>query len=307
MDLADQQTVCDFVEASFEHLKQSRPTAVNLFEAADRFTEMAKGLVTAPSVEEMKAQLVAAMEGLLEADIADNKAIGSHGAKAILAGVPEGTKVRVLTHCNTGSLATAGYGTALGVIRALHESRDLERAFCTETRPYNQGARLTAYELVHEEIPATLITDSSAAALMVGKGLHAIVVGADRVVANGDTANKIGTYSLAVLAKHHGVPFYVAAPTTSIDVSLPQGSLINIEERSAREISHSQSVQVTLHSLNYFNHALQVVPNDIHIWNPAFDVTPAALITGIITEHGVITKSQDDTVFDVKGFVQRTV
>ncbi len=173
----------------------------------------------------------------------------------------------MLTHCNTGSLATAGYGTALGVVRALSESGHLGAVFATETRPYNQGARLTAYELVTDNLrPATLICDSAAAALMASGGVDAVVVGADRVAANGDTANKIGTYALAVSARHHGVPFYVAAPRTTLDARTPNGAAIHIEQRPAEEMTHARD-------------GTRVTPHGIDVWNPCFDVTPAALIT----------------------------
>lgn len=179
-----------------------------------------------------------AAQGMLQSDIADNMAIGANGAKAILSNTQKDSPVRVLTHCNTGSLATAGYGTALGVVRKLHELKKLEHVYCTETRPYNQGARLTAFELVHDKLPATLVLDSMVAALLRSKNVAAVVVGADRVAANGDTANKIGTYQIAVVAKHHGVPFYVAAPLTSIDLKIPSGDHIIIEERPDREMTH---------------------------------------------------------------------
>ena len=181
-------------------------------------------------------QMTVEIEKFLSRDIADNRAIGGHGAAAILAGVDETRKVTVLTHCNTGALATAGYGTALGVVRALHEAGRLEHVYCTETRPYNQGSRLTAYELVYEGIPGTLICDSMAAALMADRRIDAVVLGADRVVANGDCCNKIGTYQLSVVAAHHGVPFYVAAPRTTIDMTLSSGKDITIEERPADEL-----------------------------------------------------------------------
>ncbi|KAG2561415.1 hypothetical protein PVAP13_8KG157200 [Panicum virgatum] len=201
--------------------------------------------------------------------------------------------ISVLTHCNTGSLATAGYGTALGVIRALHSAGVLEKAFCTETRPFNQGSRLTAFELVHEKIPSTLIADSAASALMKQGRVQAVIVGADRIAANGDTANKIGTYNLAISAKHHGVQFYVAAPVTSIDPALPSGEEIVIEERSPKELLNSEG-----------GLGKQVAASGISVWNPAFDVTPANLITAIITEKGVITKTDADGAFDIKAFIQ---
>lgn len=236
---------------------------------------------------------IEAAEVMLMADINDNKAIGSNGAKFILCQNQKRQNLHVLTHCNTGSLATAGYGTALGVIRALHSEGLLETAFCTETRPYNQGSRLTAYELIHEHIPAVLVADSAAAALQKSGRVDAIVVGADRIAENGDTANKIGTYNLAISAFHHGVPFYVAAPLTSVDLSLSSGEQIIIEERSPKELTHALGGQ-----------GQQVAPSGISVWNPAFDVTPANLITAIITEKGVITKKNSSTTFDIKGFVE---
>ena len=201
-----------FVGDKLAYLVTARPTAVNMAEAANRLTAQVTALAgeSGATVDSVQAELIKLTEAFLEKDIADNRAIGKYGADAILAGKPEGAKVSVLTHCNTGSLATAGYGTALGVIRSLHERGQLEHAYCTETRPYNQGCRLTAYELVYEEIPATLVCDSMVAALMKDRKIDAVVVGADRVVANGDTANKIGTYQISVVASHHNVPFYVA-------------------------------------------------------------------------------------------------
>lgn len=183
-------------------------------------------------------------EDILEQDIITNKAMGRHGANCIVSRADlntikssVGRGLRVLTICNTGSLACAGYGTALGVVRALHERNRLDRVFACETRPYNQGARLTAFEIVMDRLPGTLITDSMAAALMATNSIDCVIVGADRVAANGDTANKIGTYQLAIAAKHHGVPFYVAAPTTSLDVALPNGSKIPVEQRPQEELT----------------------------------------------------------------------
>lgn len=180
------------------------------------------------------------------------------------------------------------------MIRALHSEGVLERAYCTETRPFNQGSRLTAFELVHEKIPATLIADSAAAALMKDDRVSAVIVGADRVASNGDTANKIGTYSLALCAMHHNIPFYVAAPLTSIDLSLSSGKQIIIEERSPKELLNTRG-----------GLGEQVAASGISVWNPAFDVTPAKLISGIITEKGVITKI-DSNEFDIKSFVKAT-
>lgn len=206
----------------------------------------------------------------------------------------------MLTHCNTGSLATSGHGTALGVVRSLRDAGRLAHAFCTETRPYNQGSRLTAFELVHEGIPATLITDSMAGALFASargreSGLAAVVVGADRVVRNGDTANKIGTYALAVLARHHGLRFVVAAPTTSIDLRTPDGAGIRIEERRPEELTQITGAVVRPDGSVDETRSERVAVADqrINVWNPAFDVTPADLIDAIVTEKGVVGKSPD--------------
>uniref|UniRef100_A0A1B6E498 Methylthioribose-1-phosphate isomerase n=1 Tax=Clastoptera arizonana TaxID=38151 RepID=A0A1B6E498_9HEMI len=263
------------VEGKLNYLVSSRPTAVNMKKAAESLTNMVNDMGSNENItsEEMKSMFIKAIEDMLTSDLEDNRAIGHFGATAILNNILDERPVQILTHCNTGSLATAGYGTALGVIRALFEQKKLEHVFCTETRPYNQGARLTAYELVHEKIPATLICDSAVAALMRTRKITAVVVGADRVAANGDTANKIGTYQIAVVAKHHSVPFYVAAPLTSIDFTISSGEEIVIEERPSKEMTHVASVRISA--------------PDITCWNPAFDVTPSNLITGIITEKGV--------------------
>ena len=269
----------DFVRTKFDYLKTARPTAVNIAEAAHRFTRRATDFERSyPSssppvtVSQTQQSLVKEMESILDDDIATNKSMGRNGAEHILKNVSD--KATILTHCNTGSLATGGYGTALGVVRSLHSLGRLEHVYCTETRPYNQGARLTAYELVHDKIPSTLICDSMGALLMQRKGISAVVVGADRVVSNGDTANKIGTYQLAIAARHHGVPFYIAAPVTTIDFGLASGDEITIEERPSKEM--------------LFVGGQRVAAEGIGCWNPAFDVTPAQLITGgIITEKGV--------------------
>uniref|UniRef100_J3N6V6 Methylthioribose-1-phosphate isomerase n=1 Tax=Oryza brachyantha TaxID=4533 RepID=J3N6V6_ORYBR len=263
-----------FVSEKLEYLVSSRPTAVNLSDAATKLQSLVSR--TAETEKDAKAIFQAyidAAETMLVDDVADNKAIGSYGAEFLKQKLGNSKHISVLTHCNTGSLATAGYGTALGVIRALHSGGILEKAFCTETRPFNQGSRLTAFELVHEKIPATLIADSAAAALMKNGRVQAVIVGADRIAANGDTANKIGTYNLAISAKHHGVQFYVAAPVTSIDLSLPSGDEIVIEERSPKELLNTEG-----------GLGKQVAASGISVWNPAFDVTPANLITAIITE-----------------------
>lgn len=271
----DKKIMRQEIEGKLNYLVSARPTAVNIKIAADELINLANILCADDAVtpEIFKEKFIKNIEDMLTKDIEDNKAIGRYGCEAILKNANGDGSIRILTHCNTGSLATAGYGTALGVIRSLHESKKLEHVYCTETRPYNQGARLTAYELVHEKIPSTLIVDSVVSALMNSRKISAVVVGADRVAANGDTANKIGTYQIAIAAKHHGVPFYVAAPMTSIDMSLTSGDRIKIEERPEREMTH-----VGEH---------RIAARGISCWNPAFDVTPAALITGIITEKGV--------------------
>ncbi|XP_051148753.1 methylthioribose-1-phosphate isomerase [Andrographis paniculata] len=282
-----------FLSDKLDYLVSSRPTAVNLHDAATKLKEVVrKAAATVSDAQTIFQIYIEAAEIMLEEDVASNKAIGSYGANIIQQQQKDSKNVSVLTHCNTGSLATAGYGTALGVIRALHEKGILERAYCTETRPFNQGSRLTAFELVHDKIPGTLIADSAAAALMKAGRVNAVTVGADRVAANGDTANKIGTYSLALSAKHHGIPFYVAAPLTSIDLSLPSGDKIVIEERSPKELLNARG-----------GLGEQVAASGISVWNPAFDVTPASLISGIITEKGVITKDGTDC-FDIKSFAE---
>ncbi|KAL0345011.1 UNVERIFIED_CONTAM: Methylthioribose-1-phosphate isomerase [Sesamum radiatum] len=283
-----------FVSNKLDYLVSSRPTAVNLSDAATKLKEVVQKVAATASEAQIVLQAYTeAAEVMLGDDVASNKAIGKYGASLIQKQQADPKSISVLTHCNTGSLATAGYGTALGVIRALHEKGVLERAYCTETRPFNQGSRLTAFELVHDNIPATLIADSAAAALMKDGRVNAVIVGADRVAANGDTANKIGTYSLALSAMHHGIPFYVAAPLTSIDLSLSSGQEIVIEERSAKELLNSRG-----------GLGEQVAASGISVWNPAFDVTPAAVISGIITEKGVITKDETGS-FDIKSFAQK--
>ena len=246
-----------------EYLKTSRPTAVNLFNDCDRLAAFVDGLAG-----DVLPAYIAEAEKMLAKDIADNKAIGKAGGEEILrrAALKGKQKVKVLTHCNTGSLATARYGTALGVIRYLHEQGKLERAYCTETRPYNQGCRLTAFELVYEKIPATLITDSMASYLMATEGIDAVIVGADRVVANGDTANKVGTYQLAIAAKHHGAGFYVAVPFTSMDLKMQSGAEIHIEQRPPNELTCVNG--------------MRIAAEGIDVWNPGFDVTPGDLIDG---------------------------
>ena len=283
--------VDEFTRERFDHVYTSRPTAVNLGEARTRIQAISRALRDG-NVSSAIEGVISGCEKMMEEDVASCKAIGAHGAEALLraAGAKAGAKISVMTCCNTGSLATAGYGTALGVIRALHESGRLERAYCLETRPYNQGSRLTAYELVYEKIPGTLICDNMAAALMARGDVDAIVVGADRVAANGDFANKIGTYSLAVNAKYHSVPMFTAAPVTTLDPATATGSDIHIEERPATEVTHSLGQRIAAEGID--------------VWNPSFDVTPAALLAGVITEHGVIEKDVRG-VFPVGEFVAK--
>ncbi|KAF7657059.1 hypothetical protein LDENG_00032400 [Lucifuga dentata] len=232
-----------FIRESLCHLTSARPTAVNMGRAARELMEFAENESMEKNSEQLRESVIAWIEDMLERDVNDNRKIGNYGAQHILSGVPRDS-VTILTHCNTGSLATAGYGTALGVVRSLHALGRLKRVYCTETRPYNQGSRLTAYEAVAEGIPATLITDSMAALTMREMDITAVVVGADRVVANGDTANKVGTYQLAIAAKHHGIPFYVAAPSTSCDLSLESGRDIIIEVRPPEELTSINGVAI---------------------------------------------------------------
>ncbi|KAH6866507.1 Methylthioribose-1-phosphate isomerase [Alternaria rosae] len=304
-----------FITEKLDYLVTSRPTAVNLADAAGKLRKITKEAAAGEgtSGEAVREAYVAAAEKMLVDDVSDNESIGKHGAEWIVKNTEAGKKgpVSMMTHCNTGSLATAGYGTALGVIRSLHADGSLKHAFCSETRPYNQGSRLTAFELVHDKIPATLITDSMAAALLRLRGesenIAGIVVGADRVAANGDTANKIGTYSLAILAKHHGVKFLVAAPRTTIDLKTKSGADIVIEERPGQEVTLVKGPRhdgVTL-DLGVVE-TISIAANGIGVWNPAFDVTPAELIDGIITEVGVVEKDSNgvfhlDEVFKAQG------
>jgi methylthioribose-1-phosphate isomerase len=248
-------------------LAKTRPTAVNLFWALERMRKICRENRSL-GVEKLKRALKDEALKIYQEDIAANKQLGKLGAHLLR------NKRRVMTHCNAGALATAGYGTALGVIRALKESGKQIEVWVNETRPFLQGARLTAWELKKEKIPATLVTDSMAGYLMQKGKVDAVVVGCDRVAANGDIANKIGTYTIAVLAKRHGIPFYVAAPTSSIDLDCASGKEIPIEQRNPREVS------------NIFGRA--IAPKGIKVLNPAFDVTPQDLISAIITEKGVI-------------------
>ncbi|MGQ9512540.1 S-methyl-5-thioribose-1-phosphate isomerase [Thermodesulfitimonas sp.] len=254
------------VRAAAEEIAQARPTAVNLRWAVERQLRVLDS-AAGEEPEKVVARLVAEAARICTADAAANRAMGAYGAALL----PPGA--RVLTHCNAGALATCAYGTALGVIRAAHAAGKIKMVYADETRPLLQGARLTVFELQQDGIPVTLITDGMAGYLMAKKGIDAVIVGADRIAANGDVANKIGTYSLAVLARHHGVPFYVAAPLSTIDTAAPDGGAIPIEERDAAEVTSFAGATVA--------------PPGTRVWNPAFDVTPADLVSAIITEKGV--------------------
>ncbi|MGC2660441.1 MAG: S-methyl-5-thioribose-1-phosphate isomerase [Bryobacteraceae bacterium] len=256
---ADMPVIC-------ETLAQTRPTAVNLFWAIDRMRNLYTS-IRDRTLGEIRDRLVAEAILVRSEDIAINQAIGRHGAPL----VPDGKTV--LTHCNAGALATAGFGTALGVIRAAVQAGKKIDVFADETRPFLQGARLTAWELQRDGIETTLITDNMAGHFLHSGRIGCVVVGADRIAANGDVANKIGTYSVAVLAKENGVPFYVAAPISTLDLTLQSGAQIPIEERNAREVTHVQNVHVA--------------PEGVRVANPAFDVTPNRYVTAIITERGV--------------------
>jgi methylthioribose-1-phosphate isomerase len=249
-------------------LAETRPTAVNLFWAIERMKRsFSDGALAGESVDQLKARLRTTADQIHDDDVASCRAIGANGATL----VPQ--DANILTHCNAGALATAGYGTALGVIRGAVEAGKQVTVFADETRPFLQGARLTAWELVRDGIETTVITDNMSGSLMRSGGVNFVVVGADRIAANGDTANKIGTYTVAVLAREHRIPFYVAAPLSTIDLNTVDGSQIPIEERSAREVTHVGGTQLAA--------------SGALVWNPAFDVTPSALISGIITERGI--------------------
>lgn len=261
------------LESVAKRLKATRPTAVNLFWAIDRMMRTARQ--TIGPVEYLQETLLKTAQLINTEDLQTCQAIGDHG---LLALPSEPQQLRILTHCNAGALATAGYGTALGVVRSAWREGRLERVYADETRPRLQGAKLTAWECVQEGIPITLITDSMAAHCMQRQLVDVVVVGADRIAANGDTANKIGTYSLALVAKAHNIPFFVAAPLSTIDFGLHDGSQIPIEERDPVEV--------------YQIGDTRICPPEVEFYNPAFDVTPAELITGIITEHGVVKPSE---------------
>jgi methylthioribose-1-phosphate isomerase len=255
----DFDRICDVIG-------KTRPTAVNLFWAIRRMQDKFEHLRMRP-IPQIKQALIEEAQRMHAQDIAANQAMGRHGATLMPA------SGGVLTHCNAGALATCGYGTALGVIRAAVEEGKKIQVYADETRPFLQGARLTAWELMKDGIPTTVISDNMSGAMMRQGKIKAVVVGADRIAANGDVANKIGTYTVAVLAKEHGIPFYVAAPFSTIDLDTPDGSKIPIEQRNPREVTHIAGKQM--------------VPDGVSVENPAFDVTPAKYVTAIVTERGI--------------------
>jgi methylthioribose-1-phosphate isomerase len=277
---ADEQLLDSQMAAICDTLARTRPTAVNLFWAIDRMRRLYASLRGQP-IAEIRRRMI--QEALLvrEEDIAINRAIGRNGAAL----VPD--HKTVLTHCNAGALATAGYGTALGVIRAAIESGKQVDVFADETRPFLQGARLTVWELQQDAIPTTLITDNMAGYFMKSGRIGCVVVGADRIAANGDVANKIGTYSVAVLAKENNVPFFVAAPISTLDLTIASGDQIPIEQRSASEVTH------------VFGH--QVAPAGTAVENPAFDVTPSRYVTAIVTERGVARAPYEESLRELAG------
>jgi methylthioribose-1-phosphate isomerase len=264
----DFDKICDVIG-------KTRPTAVNLFWAIRRMQEKFERIRIRP-LAQIKQEFVEEAQRMHAADIAANQAMGRHGATLMP------NSGGVLTHCNAGALATAGYGTALGVIRAAVEAGKKIHVYADETRPFLQGSRLTAWELMKDGIPTTVISDNMAGAMMKQGKIGAIVVGADRIAANGDVANKIGTYTVAVLAKENGIPFYVAAPISTVDMACPDGSKIPIEQRNVREITHIAGKQMT--------------PDGVSIENPAFDVTPAKYVNAIVTERGIARAPYEESL-----------
>ncbi len=264
----DPEKIVSEIRTAADFLSQTRPTAVNLFWALNRIRNRSEQLLTegAPA-EILRAGILAEAEAIRAEDIAACRQIGNNGARLL----PD--RVTVLTHCNTGSLATGGYGTALGVVRAAHDLGKDVHVYADETRPLLQGARLTVWELMRDGIDVTLICDNMSGALMRQGRIDACLVGADRIARNGDTANKIGTYTIAVLARRHGIPFYVAAPFSTVDLACASGDEIEIEQRDPTEVTSPAGVAVA--------------PAGTAVWNPAFDITPGTLITAIITERGV--------------------
>jgi methylthioribose-1-phosphate isomerase len=280
--LHDVESVHQALREGTAQLRTSRPTAVNLFWALDRMdATAAEASARLDSPTALLGRLLAEAHAIAEEDRAMCRAIGKHGSDLVAVG--EG----VLTHCNAGGLATADYGTALAVMFSAHEQGKQIHVFADETRPLLQGARLTAWELQRRGVPVTLICDNMAAQVMKEGKVQKVIVGADRIAANGDTANKIGTYGVALLARAHGIPFYVAAPSTTFDLTIAHGSAIPIEQRDPHEVTHG--------------FGRQVAPTGIDVYNPAFDVTPAELIAGIITEKGVIRPVTKETIAEVIG------
>lgn len=269
------EKISDYYNAAEQLLAATRPTAVNLFWAINR---MRKVFINHQndSKEILTSTLWQEAQEIYDEDLTVNKLIGENGQMLIPAGS------RVMTICNAGALATCGYGTALGVIRSAHQLNKIDQVWACETRPVLQGARLTVWELMEDKIPVTLITDSMAGYLMQQGEVDAVVAGADRIAANGDTANKIGTYTLAVLANYHKVPFYIAAPMSTIDINVPSGQSIPIEERNQDEVRQL--------------HGKYITKPDVKVYNPAFDMTPAALISAIITENGVFTAPYGEAI-----------
>ena len=263
------------IDPLLTQLAQSRPTAVNLVWAIDKMRAAIANIEHSVNPVSELEQLAIAIH---EKDIEDNRAIGDFGAKLIKTGLIEANSidsgVGIITHCNAGALATGGYGTALGVVRSVHFQGNLNRVYADETRPWLQGARLTSWELVRDNIPVTLIADGAAASRMAAGGIDWVVVGSDRIAGNGDVANKIGTYQLVIAAKHHGVKVMVAAPTSTIDMNLANGADIPIESMAASELLSCGGTRMT--------------PEGLEAWNPVFDVTPAALVDAIVTEKGVV-------------------
>jgi methylthioribose-1-phosphate isomerase len=269
-----------------ETIRQTRPTAVNLFWAIRRMTEKFETLRVRP-IAQIQQALIEEARRMHAEDIAANQAMGRHGATLMP------SSGGVLTHCNAGALATAGYGTALGVIRAAVEQGKKIHVYADETRPFLQGSRLTAWELMKDGIPTTVISDNMAGVMMQQGKIAAIVVGADRIAANGDVANKIGTYTVAVLAKEHGIPFYVAAPISTVDLATPDGTKIPIEQRNAREVTHIAGKQM--------------VPDGVQVENPAFDVTPAKYVAAIITERGIARAPYEQSLSELVHQIQETL
>src|SRR5882672_5538124 len=261
-----------------ETIRQTRPTAVNLFWAIRRMTDKFESLRVRP-IAQIKQALIEEAQRMHAEDITANQAMGRHGATLMPA------SGGVLTHCNAGALATAGYGTALGVIRAAIEAGKKIHVYADETRPFLQGSRLTAWELMKDGIPTTVISDNMSGAMMRQGKIKAVVVGADRIAANGDVANKIGTYTVAVLAKEHGIPFYVAAPISTVDMNTLTGDQIPIEQRSPREVTH--------------HGGKQMAPDGVLVENPAFDVTPNKYVTAIITERGIARAPYGESLKDL--------